>query len=61
MDPALAKHRHHEDRKGGNRMHDMTENLFEFLPFLRSHLRNLYYMLILLIVMECLASMSWGM
>lgn len=31
------------------------------MPFLRNHVRNLYYVLIAFIIIECLASISWGM
>lgn len=35
------------------------QKMFACLPLLRRHVRNLYYALILLIIIECFASISW--
>jgi hypothetical protein len=54
--PIIEEHALKDDK-----MWKMTESLFVCLPCLRNFVRNLYYSLIFLIVIECLASIWWPM
>lgn len=38
-----------------------VQTIFNCLPFMRRHVRNLYYILIVLIGVECWASFFWPM
>jgi len=40
---------------------NLTEELFDFIPFFRNHIINLQYILIIWILCESLASYYWPM